>query len=106
MTDAPQLVPNGFYSMNDIARIVFGRDVRYLWRDRRFAKLKEAGFPKPVSPVGHPRWSGAALLAWANRPQADDCAAPLPEGAGNVTDITTILRRRALAIAGDGRKRA
>jgi hypothetical protein len=89
------------YTSAQVAALVFGRTVQWFYAYRAGQGLLD-GFPPPFSPSGHPRWSGAALLAWMQRPQrraetpsaaSQDCAG------GNVTDIRVILRARSKGIA-------
>jgi hypothetical protein len=79
---------HSFYGIPEIARIVFGHRARWFYENR--ARLEAEGFPRPISCVGRPRWSGADLIAWAARPRAHDFAP-------NVIDATVLLRDRSRA---------
>lgn len=88
------LDPNSCYGAQDVAHIVFGRTVRWFYEHR--ARLERTEFfPRPISKVGHPRWSGAALIEWIQRPREDYAGG----GSANVTSINTLLRARAKLVA-------
>ena len=85
--------PNARYSRRAVAVHFFGRSPRWL-ADRLEKLMRDEGFPRPISCIGRPLWSGADLLAWQNRrkeaPRFDrQNAAP------NVEDITALLADRA-----------
>lgn len=84
------------YDSAGVARELFDNDVTWLYRNKK--KLKAEGFPKPISSVGHPRWSGAKLIAWRDRDQPD--AALPPDPTGKVVDYSQLLAARAAAVAG------
>lgn len=88
--------PNGSYAAHQVAEHVFGKCVEWFYR-HRIRLLREDGFPTPISKFGQPRWSGAALLTWMQRPPVAD-QGPLPDGVSRLLDHRTQLlraRRRA-----------
>lgn len=90
--------PDAFYWAEDVARIVFGRSAR--WFSRQRDKLHAEGFPKPISEIGRPRWSGATLTAWrsganAGYPPAPLAAAGSADVPDNVVPWDQLLRERA-----------
>lgn len=91
------LDPHATYNAADVARLVFGHGGKNpaIWLYRHFAELtRRESFPMPVSCIGRPRWSGALLIAWMNRPQEARQAARAIAGA-NVVDATKRLQERA-----------
>ena len=96
------ILPNAIYDSASVALLVHQRSVEwfYTWRA---GEGRLQGFPRPVSPSGHPRWLGADLLAWLRRDQAGDVPARL-EGE-TLVDIRPILRLRSQQMAATGRKR-
>lgn len=90
------LSENGLYWANDVARLLFGRTIYWFYAHR--GALEEEGFPRPISKIGRPRWSGHALIAWRDRtPSAIETYAPCvnetPRSDG--PDYTNILILRA-----------
>lgn len=85
--------PNGSYTARQVAELIFRKS--YLWFSRNLARLRERdGFPKAISSIGHPRWSGAALLHWMQTPRlAKSKPGPAPD-LTNVLDMRTERMRR------------
>lgn len=93
--------PNRFYSSEEVAREVFGITARTFYLRRR-TLVQRDGFPRPISPHGHPRWLGQALIDWA----ASHCSTETISGRAHLAGANVIeLNRRALAIAASGRAR-
>lgn len=99
-----ELLPDAIYGMSDISRWL-GYRPDYLADGARKKLMERAGFPRPISKVGRPRWRGATILAWAaeahdapkkTRGAVDNAAA------GNVLD----LRTEAMKLEGRGRRKA
>lgn len=88
--------PNGHYGIAEMVPVMFGRSRK--WWSENSKRLYAAGFPKPISPFGHPRWSGDRLNAWHDRDHeaASETVADIPP---SVTNLRAILRQRAMATA-------
>lgn len=95
---------DGIYTSAQVAHLLLGHDVEWFYTYRRTTGLRER-FPKPISGRGHPRWSGAALLDWRDRPSRDLPALVPQDGSSNLVDIRERLRQRSMALATGGRKR-
>ncbi len=87
------------YTSRDVARLVFGKS--YDWFiDNRTELTARHGFPRPVSPIGNPHWSGRALLAWIYRDQAvPDGIEGTPARPGNVVNLVRERARKAFTKA-------
>lgn len=82
------LHPNGSYTARQVAMLVFKKS--YEWFSRNLARLRDRdGFPKAISSVGHPRWSGAALLHWMQTPRIAKREEPASQ-----PDLTNVLDLR------------
>lgn len=78
---------NSFYVGAEVARILFRHSRDWFYRHRR--ELEALGFPRPISPIGMPRWRGSDLLAWrATEPPAkkigENCPRATIDDAGRV----------------------
>lgn len=91
-----KLHPDKPYTSAQVARLVFGHGVEwfYAWRAREGAA---EGFPAPISDHGHPRWSGARLLAWMARPRK--AALPKVLQGATIVDIRAALAARSKLLA-------
>lgn len=84
--------PNGAYTARQVALLVFKKS--YVWFSRHHSRLRNRdGFPKPISPIGHPRWSGAALLLWMQTPRF---AKPNGRSAPDMTNVLDLRTARML----------
>lgn len=96
------LEPAAIYDSAAVARLLFQHDVEWFYSYRKTTGRTER-FPAPISGKGHPRWSGAALIAWRDRPgRGVDLTLLVPSHGGNVLNLTDELRRRSLAMAAAG----
>lgn len=96
-----ELDPLRPYTCEEVARLVHAKSVSWFYRSRRM--LQAAGFPRPVSPFGQPRWNGADLIAWMNRPKPNP---DIPGDTGNLVDFSAMLALRAATVAaGAGARR-
>lgn len=86
------LQPAASYTAAEVARILFRVSLRVF--QRRRARLRREGFPRPVSSIGKAVWSGAALIAWRDRD------ASRQEGNPNLIELSQRLAGRARAVAG------
>lgn len=87
------------YTSRDVARLVFGKS--YDWFiDNRAELTARHGFPRPVSPIGNPHWTGRALLDWIYRDQAvPNAVEGTPARAANVVDLVRSRARKAFTKA-------
>jgi len=83
--------PNGSYTAHQVAAIVFKKS--YIWFSRHKTKLTRENFPPPISEIGLPRWSGAALLAWMQTPRRKLAGTIVPDMT-NVLDLRTARMRQ------------
>jgi hypothetical protein len=100
MPDTGVIVAGKTYGSAAVARIVFGRSVEWFYANKD-REQREQGFPRPISPNGWPKWSGADLLAWLARPKASDAQAAAP---GKVVDFASRLRERSQTLAQAARR--
>jgi hypothetical protein len=91
--------PDDRYWADQVARILFGRSPR--WFSRHRVRLhREENFPRPISEIGRPRWSGSTLLAWQNRSPLTPGEVPSgPADMSNVINIDLALAARATQVA-------
>lgn len=87
------LQPDARYTAREVALLVLRHRLRWFYVNR--ARLEAEGFPRPISSVGRPRWSGADLIAWEQRPKIRKGVA-LPAG---VVDLRVVMAARAEAVA-------
>lgn len=66
MPDDEVLSEDGLYWAKDVARVLFGRTLGWFYLHRK-ALEEQDGFPRPISKIGRPRWSGWTLIAWRDR---------------------------------------
>jgi hypothetical protein len=98
------LSPDGIYTTAQVAAWL-QHSVDWFYRHRAAYERKH-GFPRPVSPNGHPRWSGAALLAWQRTAHEFEAATGKKPTGGNVLDLRTeAMRLEGARRSGAGSKR-
>lgn len=86
--------PRRNYTAEEVARLAFGHRIDWFRKHLRRMTIEE-GFPGPISRFSRPlRWHGDDLLAWLARDKRQG-ASP----AGNVTDLTPLLKARARLVA-------
>jgi predicted DNA-binding transcriptional regulator AlpA len=73
--------PRPPYTLKQIAELL-GHGLPWLYHHRR--ELEAAGFPKPISPIGRPRFHRASIDAWLERhhPHASPLRHQAPATAG------------------------
>jgi hypothetical protein len=94
-----ELVPNGIYTMRDVAQLVFAHSYRWFYENHE-RLARDEGFPRPISKFGFPRWNGTDLIAWLARPKlADEAPAEGSGRRGNVHDFSSLLASRSATLA-------
>jgi len=97
--DPDRIDKDGRYWAADVARILFGRTVKW-FRLHRARLERDENFPQPISKIGRPRWSGETLLAWQNRSPETGNPRPAVSNSGpadvdNLVPWDRVLRQRA-----------
>jgi hypothetical protein len=77
------------YSAAEVAGY-FGHNVNWFYAHREELETL-AGFPKPISPIGHLKYDGEVLEAWAKNPHQDP---PGPAAAADPSYTTRLLESR------------